>query len=230
MVKIIIALYLAFFSMTCFAADLLVDTFLAQQELSSQVAMYVNDATNKNYVQSARASKLKLDELVASVAKENASIAAALLQAWTLEETALDEGLLKNGYDARSHMEYTTRQRELSHILKAAIGRRKESTLSAIEIADVVAQYLLITTSPTGTFDVSFTDSGTDFSAQVARINILMAALVKPGKDSIKDTKLKSIQTKWAFLRTALLKADRQSAPFIVNYTGSSLVNALLKL
>lgn len=228
--KIIITLCLALFSMSCRAADLLVDTFLAQQELSSQVAMSVNDPANKNYIQSAKASKVKLDALLVSASKENASIAPALLQAWALEKTALDEGLFKNGYDAHNHMEYTTRQRQLSQILKTAIGRRKESTLITIEIADAVAQYLLVTTSPTGTFDVSITDSGTDFSAQITRINALMAVLVRPGQGSQKDAQLKSIQTKWSFLRTALLKADSQPAPFVVNYTGHSLINALVKL
>lgn len=228
--KLMVLLCASLFSMICSAASVSTNAFVVQQYLTMNVAMYIGDPSQRQYLQSINEDILKLDALVPEVAKRNPSIDSDLLRAWSLERQLIFGNSAKGGYDTNVQMSYALRQRELSEILRSNIKKEKESTLAAVAIADAVANYLLIATSPVGNFNSNAEDTGQDFSDPIKKIDILMGSLKKSNEEPGADNKVKEIKSKWAFLRSALLHSATAPAPFIVNYTGRKLINDLMRL
>lgn len=228
--KILVLLCASFFSMICSAASVSANAFLVQQYLTMNVAMYIGDPADRQYLQSINEDILRLDALIPEVTKINPSIDSDLLLAWSLERHLIFGNYSKGGYDTNIQMSYALRQRELSEILRSSIKNEKESVRAAVAIADAVANYLLVATSPVGNFNSSAQDSGQDLLDSIKKIDILMGSLKKYDKTKTVDNKFKAINAKWSFLRSALLHLSTSPAPFIVNYTGRKLINDLMTL
>lgn len=215
------------------SSDLLVATFLKQQQLSGQVATYIGDETNKVPLKDAMTSATELDTLIKQTSTSYGEKAANLSALWAKERQALDDGLFKRGYEASTHMLFIEVQDGVSSGLLSLLGisNVKPSVLAGLEISNAVANYLLFSTSPTGSFDMSASNEGANFELKVREIDRLIGTVA--GDAAIARANpgaLKPIKAKWSFLRAALLNAGSQSAPFIVKRIGESLVNALIAL
>lgn len=215
------------------SSSLLVAAFLKQQQLSGQVATYVGDEKDKIPLNEAMASAAELDALIKQVSTTYGAKAPELSALWAKERQALYEGLLKRGYEASTHMLFIKVQADVSKTLLSLLNFNtvKPSILAGLEVSNAVANYLLFSTSPTGSFDISTSNEGANFELKVQQIDQLIDKVTgQPGQQHPNSEVLRSIRSKWSFLRSALLNAGTQSAPFIVKRIGGALVSTLITL
>ena len=126
-------------------------------------------------------------------------------------------------------MNFMMNQRSFHEALLAANSRKgaADDTELKLSVCDVIKNYLLITTSPMGTYNSSYNDnSETDFQKGVSTIDDAFSRKISTATGS-DLARLKSAQTHWNFIRGAILDIGKRSLPTIVHRNGIFIIDTL---
>lgn len=202
---------------------------LKQCELTMEVAMMVGDKSDEVHLRDARMHLHALDDLLEKANQQHPELSAAIAEDFSDEKKNLEEELFVNGYSASSHLSFVISQRNVTAALATFSGREGASSpvLLAFSVCDVVANYLLITTSPLGPDNVAnFNNDESDFPKQLERIDVAFEALSAEQKFNMET--LRNTKSQWRFIRAPLMNFNRISTPFIVHRSGKTVINNLL--
>lgn len=202
---------------------------IKQCELTMEVAMMVGDMPDAAHLQAAKNHLAELDAVLAKAKQQHSELSGAIDTYLTDEKTSLVKEMFVTGYDTSSHLAFVIAQRNVT----AELGRfsktehASKSTTMAFEVCDLVANYLLVTTSPLGPDNVAnFNNEETDFPARLAKVDADFDALAAHGDVDI-DV-LRKTRMQWNFIRTPLMQFNKLSAPFLVHRTGKTVISNLL--
>lgn len=204
---------------------------LKQCELTMEVAMMVGDMPDKIHVQNARTHLNELDGILTKAFRQHPDLSSEIGSSFSDEQQILVSEMFLSGYDTSSHLAFVIAQRNVTAALGKVTGNEvsAKQTLMAFDVCDVVANYLLITTSPLGPDNVAnFNNDESDFPTRLARIDSDFESLSAGGK--VNAEVLGKTKAHWNFIRAPLLNFNRTSTPYIVYRTGQTVVSNLLSM
>lgn len=219
------------------------DVVVKLRALSTEVSMVAYDETTDTYRKQARTRLDELDAPMQAAVDElktrDAAGAAAIADSWRVMRGSLKggrefgPGLLNTDYDAKVHGDFDTGSQTVTTTLDNA-WKLSDPAASPLEAraellaSKLVANYVQIAGAPFGSFTMSMNSDDSDLGKGVAQLDLMLTELnTKYGQDADKSASLKRIAAKWQFIRTALLKAGKQSTPSIVYKHGNDIVREL---
>lgn len=197
---------------------------IEQCSLTAEVAMAISDDADPVHATRARNHLTSLESFVPIIARRYPGVEADLNESLREQVSSLKDHLLRRGYDTAEHLRFAMAQRtSMSHFMdlvsKEGISNQERM---AIEICNVVGNYLLIATSPLGPDNVSaFNNDESDFERRVSSIDAAFDEM------SMVSPLAKTLRPKWNFIRPALLDRNHISAPFVVYRSGMAMVNGI---
>ncbi len=205
-----------------------------------ETAMRVYDEGTSEYRQRAGTALDSLagpmDALLKDLAARDATAGAAAMAHWREMSGALrgsrdhGPGILASGYDARVYADFDDNSQQLMVILDKAykLGEGAPEQRAWLLAARVVANYILMSASPFGSYTASFNTEDSDLDAMVLRLDKALAELArKHAANPEQAQRIKKLTTKWSFIRTTILKAASQSTPYIVYKHGGDIIREL---
>lgn len=205
-----------------------------------ETAMRVYDEGTTEYRQRASAALDALggpmDALLKDLAGRDATAGAAATTHWREMSGALrgsrdhGAGILASGYDARVYADFDDNSQQLMVLIDKAykLGEGAPEQRAWLLAARVVANYILMSASPFGSYTASFNTDDSDLDALVAQLDKALAELArKHAANAGQAQRIKKLTTKWQFIRTTILKAGSQSTPYIVYKHGGDIIREL---
>lgn len=222
------------------AATLARQVAVQTYQVRIETAMRVYDEGTSEYRQRARdgldALSGPMDTLLKDLAGRDATAGAAAATHWREMSGALrgsrdhGAGILATGYDARVYADFDDNGQQLMVLIDKTykLGEGTPEQRAWLLAARVVANYILVSANPFGSYTASFNTDDSDLEGMVTRLDKALAELArKHAANAEQAQRIKKLSTKWQFIRTTILKAGSQATPYIVYKHGGDIIREL---